>query len=252
MPNNLIYNPETQMWDVPNERRFPSNTGIWGASEVASLLPELGEGFNRDYLTHLGYGATQEHNSGGLSNAYWGAPNLYGAPPSGQVGNWMGQPTGGYPAPPYGTGNNWADMSTPQPIDYTSYYGALGNTGGNNTNQGLAAGLSPQYADYFATMGLPNGGFGGANDVPTGGTSVVGSIDNPFPTPPGGYGSLQPSAADAFSAQYQAQIAAQQAAFTANQVAQNNYNSQNVFGGYNPVTGWGNGMVNSLTGAINW
>jgi hypothetical protein len=170
MPNNLIYNPETQMWDVPNERRFPSNTGIWGAEQVASQLPELGEGFNRDYLTHLGYGATQEHNSGGLSNSYWGAPNLYGAPPSGNI---YGGGSGGYPAPPYGTGNNYADMSTPQPIDYTSYYGALGNTGSNwqpnfngtfgefDTNQGLAGALSPQYADYFATMGLPNGDFGG-------------------------------------------------------------------------------------------
>ena len=30
MPNNLRYNQDTQVWDVPTERRFPGGTGIWG------------------------------------------------------------------------------------------------------------------------------------------------------------------------------------------------------------------------------
>ena len=60
MPNNLVYNPETQAWDVPTEQRFPGGTGIWGSESVAGWLSEVDPataGAGQDYLRHLGYGA---------------------------------------------------------------------------------------------------------------------------------------------------------------------------------------------------
>ena len=88
MPNNLVFDPEALTWRVPDPQRgdpqrFPGATGIWGAQTVADWLPGAATGFGRDYLTHLGYGA--EHNAGGLSNTYYGAPNLYGAPNIGRA-----------------------------------------------------------------------------------------------------------------------------------------------------------------------
>lgn len=110
MPNNLVFNPESLAWDVPQERRYPSNVGIWGAARVADWLPSSSPGFEQDYLKHLGYGA----------------------PPAGVLGNWMGQTPG---VSTLGMGNqgfgNIADMSTYNhtPFDYTQWFGALGNQG---------------------------------------------------------------------------------------------------------------------------
>jgi hypothetical protein len=83
-----------------------------------------------------------------------------------------------------------------------------------------------------------------------GGAYTSSSIDNPFPTPPGGYGSMAPSPAAVQSAQYQAQIAAQQAAFNAAQVAafnqqQEAINMQNLNRAtQGPWAGWDMNFVN--------
>ena len=194
MPNNLVFNPESQIWDVPQERRFPGATGIWGAQRVADWLPTSGSGFEHDYLTHLGYGAPP-------------AGNLFAGNPYGNIGT-------------FGMGNqgfgNIADMSTyNQPFDYTQWFGALGN-GGATFDQRFAG--DPITGTEFAPG--PNGPEGGGAD-PRNGPSVplpptypgggyandpggggYFGLGNTVPTPPGGYGSLYPAPMPAPTPQY--------------------------------------------------
>jgi len=216
MPNNLVFNPNSLTWDVPQEKRFPSNVGIWGAQRVADWLPTSSPGFEHDYLKHLGYGA----------------------PPA---GNLFANPYGG---PTFGMGNqgfgNIADMSTygHQPFDYTQWFNTFGGGGGGgnpgNLGSGFDMGLYNQtagiggtgggggggasgdigggyqpdynyahnpsiyggggitapidYHHYFATMGLPSGGF----DQPAESERGPFAGGNTIPTPPGGYGYITP------------------------------------------------------------
>jgi Transglycosylase SLT domain len=138
MPNNLVFNDQTGAWDVPQERRYPSNVGIWGAQRVADWLPSSSPGFEHDYLQHLGYGA----------------------PNPGVLGNFMGQTPG---VSTLGMGNqgwgNIGDMSTPghTPFDYTQWLNALGTSGGNPGN--LGSGFNMNLYNQFAGIGGTPGGY---------------------------------------------------------------------------------------------
>lgn len=190
--------------------------GAWGSGAYGPAygraLQQMGQGQGytwNDAAGNWGTFGQPEVNTpfggGELSPSYWGAPNTYGAPPSGNLGSWFpGGHGGGWTPPDYNPG----PVADPAfgGIDFgANWWNTTGGNWGHNPSAntwGLATQLDPRVGSIFGPGGVGHTGYAGGfpsavppPDDPGGGTYMEISIDNPFPTPPGGYGSMQPAPA---------------------------------------------------------